>query len=101
MQRHLGRPLIGKLLADKFPARPSKMLLETILHRVQPCKSFCYESARFADGGKRILVNMRARKNGRPICSGCLRKCPGYDRLKPRRYEFVAVWNIPVFLCYT
>lgn len=76
------------------------MLLETILHRVQPCKSFCYESAQFADDGKRILVSVRARKNGRPICSGCLQKCPGYDRLKPRRYEFVPVWNIPVFLCY-
>jgi transposase len=76
------------------------MLLQTILNQVQPCKSFCYESACFEDGGRRIVVGMRARKNGRPICSGCGAKCPGYDRLKERRYEFVPLWNIPVFLSY-
>jgi len=76
------------------------MLLETILNQVQPCKSFCYESAQFADQGKRIHVRVRARKNGRPICSGCGQKGPGYDRLKLRHYEFVPLWNIPVLLCY-
>lgn len=76
------------------------MLLQTILNHVQPCKSFCYQSACFEDAGKRIVVTMRSRKNGRPICSGCGRKGPGYDRLKARRYAFVPLWNLPVFLCY-
>src|ERR1022692_4010449 len=76
------------------------MLLQTILNHVQPCKSFCYQTARFEDDAKRIVVKMRARKNGRARCSGCRAKCPGYDRLKERRYEFVPLWNMPVFLEY-
>jgi transposase len=76
------------------------MLLQTILNHVQPCQSFCYQSACFEDGHQRIVVTMRPRKNGRPICSGCGQKGPGYDRLKARRYEFVPLWNIPVFLGY-
>src|ERR1035441_4865869 len=71
------------------------MLLQTILNHVQPCKSFCYQTASFESDGKRIVVKMRPRKNGRAICSGCQAKCPGYDRLKERRYEFVPLWNIP------
>jgi transposase len=76
------------------------MLLQTILNHVQPCKSFCYKAASFEDDGKRIVVQMRPRKNGRPICSGCGQKCAGYDRLQERRYEFVPLWNIAVFLSY-
>ncbi len=76
------------------------MLLQTILNHVQPCKSFCYETACFEDDGQRIVVTVRARKNGRATCSGCQAKCPGYDRLKERRYEFVPLWNIPVYLSY-
>jgi transposase len=76
------------------------MLLQTILNHVQPCKSFCYQSAFFEDDGQRIVVTMRSRKNGRPLCSGCGEPCAGYDRLKPRCYEFVPLWNVPVFLCY-
>ena len=76
------------------------MLLQTILNQVQPCKSFCYQAACFEEDDTRVVVTMRARKNGRPICSGCGRKCFGYDRLKPRRYEFVPLWNLPVFLRY-
>jgi transposase len=76
------------------------MLLQTILNHVQPCKSFCYETANFEDEGKDIVVTVRARKNSRGVCSGCQAKCPGYDRLPARRYEFVPLWNIPVFLSY-
>jgi transposase len=76
------------------------MLLQTILNHVQPCKSFCYQAACFEEDGKRIVVKMRPRKNGRAVCSGCKVKCPGYDRLPERRYEFVPLWNIPVFLSY-
>ena len=40
------------------------------------------------------------RKNGRPYCSGCGRPGPAYDRLEERRFEFVPVWGIVVFLAY-
>jgi transposase len=75
------------------------MLLETILNRLQRFKSFCYESTRFNQEGE-IEVVIRPRANGRPICSGCGERRPGYDSRPMRRYEFVPLWNLAVFFCY-
>lgn len=86
------------------------MLLQTILNRVERHPSFVYAKARFADGatdgedrngGCRALeVEVRERANSRPICSSCGERRPGYDRLPQRRYEFVPLWAISVFLLY-
>ncbi|WP_422444007.1 transposase [Endozoicomonas sp. ALB091] len=43
---------------------------------------------------------MAPRKNGHAICSGCQQPAPGYDRLAERRFEFVPLWGIRVFLLY-
>jgi transposase len=79
------------------------MLLKTILNRVGPFKSFVYGKARWVEGAARptIEVEIEARKNGRPICSGCGKAGPGYDRLLPRRFEFVPLWGIAVLWVYT
>jgi transposase len=45
-------------------------------------------------------VRIEPRANGRPICSGCGRPGPGYDRLPERRFEFVPLWQIAVFFIY-
>lgn len=74
------------------------MLLKSILNRVEPLKSFVYKTVRFVDGA--IEAHIEPRANGRPICSGCGRKRPGYDRLPPRRFQFVPLWNIAVFFVY-
>ena len=79
------------------------MQLLTILNRVEKNKSFVYSKARFVEqaaGSMAIEVEIRARSNGRATCSGCRRKCPGYDRLPVRRFEFVPLWAIPVFFVY-
>lgn len=76
------------------------MLLQTILNRVEKHSSFVYETARFSGDGKTIEVEIRERANGRPVCSGCGRSGPGYDRLPTRRYEYVPLWAISVFLLY-
>ena len=79
------------------------MQLKTILNRVEHCKSFVYSSDRLvedASGRLTIEVTVEPRSNGRPICSGCQRVRPGYDRLAPRRFEFVPLWAIPVFFVY-
>ena len=78
------------------------MQLKTILNRVEPFKSFVYGKARWVeeDGRPTIEVEVHARKNGRPICSGCGRPGPGYDRLPERRFEFVPLWGIAVFFVY-
>ena len=79
------------------------MQLKTILNRVEHCKSFVYSGDRLvhdAAGRPMIEVTIEPRSNGRPICSGCRRARPGYDRLPPRRFEFVPLWAIPVFFVY-
>jgi len=78
------------------------MQLKTILNSVQKFKSFVYESARFAEafGQLVLLIEIAARANSKPICSGCGRRRPWYDTLAMRQFEFVPLWGIPVFFLY-
>jgi transposase len=78
------------------------MLLKTILNRVAPHTSFVYGETTFAsvEGRLALEVQVEPRRNSRPICSGCHRKRPGYDRLPPRRFQFVPLWQIAVFFVY-
>lgn len=78
------------------------MQLKTILNRVQQFKSFVYAKARWVDSAKEpeLEVEVVERANGRPRCSGCGCPRPGYDRLPARRFEFVPLWGIKVFLLY-
>ena len=58
------------------------MQLKTILNRVERYKSFVFGDPRWAnDARSTIEVPIHARANGRPICSGCRKPRPGYDRL--------------------
>jgi len=78
------------------------MRLKTILNRVENFKSFVYGKARWVDDAEvpTIEVQVEARRNGRPICSGCGEVRPGYDRLPERRFEFVPLWGIAVYFVY-
>jgi transposase len=78
------------------------MQLKTILNRVQKFKRFVYGEARWENGsdGEVLVIEVRPRQNSRPICSGCHRPAPGYDRLQPRLFEFVPLWGIAVFFLY-
>lgn len=78
------------------------MQIKTILNRVQKFKSFVYGKACWVGGHDcyDLEVEVVERSNGRPICSGCGRPWPGYDRLPTRRFEFVPLWGIKVFLTY-
>jgi transposase len=68
---------------------------------VERHKSFVYGAVAFSDSERSTLeVTMHERANGRPICSGCGRAGPGYDRLPERRYEFVPLWALRVLLVY-
>ena len=79
-----------------------RMQLKTILNRVQKFKSFVYASVKWSEsaGEPALIIEIAARANGRPICSGCGRRRPGYDTLEPRQFEFVPLWGIPVFFVY-
>ena len=74
------------------------MRLKTVLNRVHKVKGFVYEKARFHDD--LIEITVRPHRRSRPICSGCDRRGPGYDTLPVRRFEFVPLWGIAVFLIY-
>jgi transposase len=78
------------------------MRIQTILNRVEKFKSFVYGNARLEEqnGGPALVVQMKPRKNSRPFCSGCTRRGKTYDRLEERRFEFVPLWGIVVFLAY-
>jgi transposase len=78
------------------------MQLQTILNRVERNKSFVYGTPRWADNVLRptLEVPIRPRANGRPVCSGCGKRRPGYDRLAPRRFDYVPLWQIAVVFVY-
>jgi len=44
---------------------------------------------------------VRPRKGSTPICSRCHQPAPGYDQLGERRFEFIPLWGVFVFLLYT
>lgn len=74
------------------------MQLKTVLNRVHRIKGFVYGKIHFAENGLEVVV--RPRRGSRPVCSGCGRRGPGYDTLTERRFAFVPLWAIPVFLVY-
>ena len=77
------------------------MQVKTILNRIQRHRSFVYGPARLVQGTRLALeVEVRPRANARAKCSGCGQSAPGYDRLPARRFEFVPLWGIAVFLLY-
>ncbi len=77
------------------------MQLKTILNRVQRHQSFVYGPTRLVQGQRLVLeVEVRPRAHTRAKCSGCGSAAPGYDTLEQRRFEFVPVWGIAVFLVY-
>lgn len=61
-----------------------------------------YGKAKWVEAGDRraLEVQIRARANSRPRCSGCGQPGPGYDRQAPRRFEFVPLWQIAVYFVY-
>jgi len=79
------------------------MQLKTIFNRVTNYKPFVVDHVEISDDGPPTLtITMRARGNGLPTCSGCGKRCSGYDRHStPRRFDFVPLWMIPVVLVYT
>jgi transposase len=78
------------------------MQIKAILNRIEKHRSFVYGSTELSDcDGQLVLeIAIEARANGRPICSGCGEKRPGYDRLPSRRFEYVPLWGILVFFVY-
>jgi transposase len=77
--------------------------VKTILNHVQKFKSFVYGRANWkelSDKNRALYVEVFARRNSQPLCSGCGKVGPGYDKLEQRTFEFVPLWGIAVFFVY-
>ncbi len=72
------------------------MQLMTILNRLEKQSGFVYGEGKWRDNA--IEIELKPRKGSKPICSGCGKKRPGYDRLPTRRFEYVPPWQLAVFL---
>ncbi len=80
------------------------MRIETLLNRVFWIKSFVYAGVSIQRIGRRdaIVVDIKARENGLPACSRCGKAGPVYDHMPGhRQFEFIPLWNIPVYFHYT
>ena len=106
--KKIGHPA-SSLALLVFPPRNSNttdkedgMLIKSILNRVQLHPGFVYAATRFVEQKKQpvLEIEIRPRKNRRPVCSGCDLPGPGYDTLLVRRFEFVPLWGIAVFFLY-
>src|SRR5690242_14345767 len=78
----------------------SAMELITILNRCHRFRGFVYQHARFTPDHKTIEISVRPRKRSPAVCSRCHLPAPGYDQLAERRFEFIPLWGLFVFLLY-
>ena len=78
------------------------MQIKTILNHVQKFKSFIYGQTRLlCDTVPPTLeVNVHERLNSWALCSVCQKPSSIYDRQRQRRFEFIPLWGIKVFLLY-
>jgi len=100
----MNRRTLADSVCNNKPTRRPPIQLKTLLNQVHRFKSFVYNSVKLTGTGesRRIIAHVIPRANSKPICSGCGKPCPGYDHMpRPRMFEFIPVWNIPVWLSYT
>ncbi len=78
------------------------MQVKTILNRIQKHRGFVYGPVQLEEqgGGLALTVDIYPHQRNRPQCAGCGRRGPQYDRLAPRRFEFVPLWGLRVFFLY-
>jgi len=78
------------------------MLVKTILNRLHKYPGFVYGSMCLVRWLKTwsLEVEIQPHARSRPRCHLCGRRGPGYDRLPQRRFEFVPLWGMKVFLLY-
>lgn len=78
------------------------MQIKTILNHVQKFKSFVYGEVRLLKTSAQPIleVDVHERSNSKMLCSVCGHPAPGYDRQCQRRFEFIPLWGIKVFLLY-
>jgi transposase len=81
-----------------------QLQLQTLLNYAHPLKSFVYVDIRLRSGKgvprARIEARIAPRKNSRGRCCRCNRAGATYDHQPERRFDFVPLWGLLVFLLY-
>lgn len=78
------------------------MQIKTILNRIQKQRGFVYGTVQVEEqiGSLALTIDIAPHRRNRPRCSGCGESGRVYDRLTPRRFEFVPLWGLRVFFLY-
>ncbi len=98
-----GRPIGFPIGCQNEPRSPAIQLeVKTLLNLVQRFAGFVFRDVRLGgpESSPRIEVRIEPHSGRRGRCSTCLEPCPGHDRLPERRWSFVPLWQIAVFLFY-
>jgi transposase len=82
-----------------------QLQIRTVLNKLHPLKSFVYADVRLtpdrSEAGVHIEARVVPRKNSCGLCRKCGRPGPTYDHECERRFDFVPLWALMVFLVYT
>ncbi len=76
------------------------MLIKTILNKCYHFKSFVYGACHLNRKEDKLFVEIKPRKNSKPECPECGKRCAQYDTQRRRRFEFIPFWGIRVFFEY-
>jgi transposase len=79
-----------------------QLQIRTVLNKLHPLKSFVFADIRLTPDRSAASVHIEARvvprKNSRGLCRKCGRPGPTYDHECERRFDFVPLWALMVFL---
>lgn len=83
------------------------MRLKTILNKLEKYSSFVFGDARACKlydkwtwAEEVLVIELRSRRNGRPICSGCEVIGPCYDHTTLRLFEHIPILGFKVYFAY-
>ncbi len=67
------------------------MLIKTLLNKTERFKSFVYVSVCFMliSDMEALVVDIEPRRNSRPLCPECGKRCTVYDRQPQRLFEYL------------
>ena len=79
------------------------MLIKTVLNKVERFKSFIYGDCRLATVGgfDALIIDIKPRRNSKPECPECGKRCKIYDTQPARLFEYVPIWAFKVFFRYS
>jgi transposase len=78
------------------------MLIKTLLNKVERFKSFIYGDCRLSTVGgiDALIIDLKPRRNSKPECPECGKRCKTYDTRRFRLFEYVPIWAFKVFFRY-